>query len=573
MQEILSGFLGKFTDILNTGRFIFYSVAGFPVAFTLGLIAFALVNPSLGLSDTVLSYLGVITGSAWVAILFLSASTVAGFIVAPLGYALIILPVRRKLRTDRRLYPDGDDENYSVARNYTFLSDKGRLTFLISEYFRFVEIVVYIPLGFWIGGILISVFILSKAIIANSEQLFLSFGATSLLIILMFLGYDLFWRDVVIERSARAYERAKKGIIDEDRANSTNASGSSTSQTNGRPKRTETLAIGLLILGSLLALLWLPTFTAANPVPYTTNAEPDLYTQAPLRNSCEIYRPQLLVMTALQLELSPFLQEGLSRYPIVKVNEIGREFYLINEMDLLAVAGGRGKTNAAMTAQLSLSSCPSIKQIVFMGIAGGLIDDLEIGDVVVGAESFHHDWRRLRDISNKQEDVVRPEAGNLVTTVNYHIRYDKRQPDELWKYPPQDTSEFYQDPRGNIVINGIACYSDPFFLAGPSLLKASANAKRSASTYQVRLGGRIASGDQFIGSKSEASWINETYVAHAVEMEGAAVAQVACMNGRHHLIVRGISDRAGETKGTADSKKAAENAADFVKLMLHEPLE
>ncbi len=56
--------------------------------------------------------------------------------------------------------------------------------------------------------------------------------------------------------------------------------------------------------------------------------------------------------------------------------------------------------------------------------------------------------------------------------------------------------------------------------------------------------GRIASGDQFIAGGQKATLIRNAFSPHAVEMEGAAIAQIAYMNKVPFVIIRAISDSA-----------------------------
>jgi hypothetical protein len=56
--------------------------------------------------------------------------------------------------------------------------------------------------------------------------------------------------------------------------------------------------------------------------------------------------------------------------------------------------------------------------------------------------------------------------------------------------------------------------------------------------------GTIATGDQVILAAEKKDWLTQTFGAVAVEMEGAAFAQVAAANSVPWLLIRSISDSA-----------------------------
>lgn len=91
---------------------------------------------------------------------------------------------------------------------------------------------------------------------------------------------------------------------------------------------------------------------------------------------------------------------------------------------------------------------------------------------------------------------------------------------------------------------------DPIgYLSGPGLIEIPADrdllaaAERAAAELGIRtLSGLIASGDQFIAQKAQKEKILSHFPAIACEMEGAAVAQAAFLNGVPVLVLRAISD-------------------------------
>jgi adenosylhomocysteine nucleosidase len=66
--------------------------------------------------------------------------------------------------------------------------------------------------------------------------------------------------------------------------------------------------------------------------------------------------------------------------------------------------------------------------------------------------------------------------------------------------------------------------------------------------------GRIVSGDQFISDQKKKEWLVSTFQGYCTEMEGAAVAHAAYLNGIPFLIVRAISDKADHSAEMAYSE-------------------
>lgn len=166
------------------------------------------------------------------------------------------------------------------------------------------------------------------------------------------------------------------------------------------------------------------------------------------------------------------------------------EFHLgkIGEKDVVLCVCGIGKVFAAMCAQtMILSFTPDC--LVNSGVAGSLTDALDILDVAVATDLVQHDM---------------------------------------------DTSPL-GDPVG--LISGIDRVSLP---ADEQLAKEICDAASDLDIPTLR--GRIASGDQFIATSAQKERIKEQFDPIACEMEGAAIAQVAFVNGVPFACIRAISD-------------------------------
>jgi 5'-methylthioadenosine/S-adenosylhomocysteine nucleosidase len=88
--------------------------------------------------------------------------------------------------------------------------------------------------------------------------------------------------------------------------------------------------------------------------------------------------------------------------------------------------------------------------------------------------------------------------------------------------------------------------------------------------------GRVASGDAFVADPSKSAWIQNMFQADAVEMEGAAALQVATENKIPMVLIRVISDGAGDDAPMSFTdflEAAAERAANVVAAFLPKWLE
>ena len=162
---------------------------------------------------------------------------------------------------------------------------------------------------------------------------------------------------------------------------------------------------------------------------------------------------------------------------------------------VLLAESGIGKVNAALTtAALAQAGAASL---VFVGVAGSVTPGVKVGDAVIATTLVQHDV---------------------------------------------DITAFGHDPG---VISGVLAGGE----ASPALSDALAAAAESlgASTHR----GVIASGDQFITSPDRAAAIARQFGAVAVEMEGAAVAQVCTRLGLPFAVLRWISDSA-DTQADTD---------------------
>jgi adenosylhomocysteine nucleosidase len=174
----------------------------------------------------------------------------------------------------------------------------------------------------------------------------------------------------------------------------------------------------------------------------------------------------------------------------------GREFWRghLHGHEVVAVLSRIGKVAAATTATALIERF-QVGRIVFTGVAGGLAPGVKVGDVVVADSFLQHDM---------------------------------------------DASPLF--PRHEVPLYGTSRFASDAVLT--DLLEAAARkALPGASLHR----GLVVSGDRFVATTTESRALQAALPeALAVEMEGAAIAQVCHDYGVPFAAVRTVSDRADD---------------------------
>ena len=207
----------------------------------------------------------------------------------------------------------------------------------------------------------------------------------------------------------------------------------------------------------------------------------------------------------------------------------------LHDRNVVVVWTGIGKVNAAMTTTLLIEHF-NPEHIIFTGIAGAVNPELRPGDIVIAEKTAHHDM-----------GTVWPE-GLFVKGVKNRL-----------------------DGMQNPV----------FFQANEKLMTCAQRAAERIDMQRVEtvtgrripkiITGVIVTGDSFIASTEKCAELRKKLEADAVEMEGAAVAQICYQRQIDHLVIRSISDSADE--GAVTDKQmfyilAAKNSSDLVAEMV-----
>lgn len=182
--------------------------------------------------------------------------------------------------------------------------------------------------------------------------------------------------------------------------------------------------------------------------------------------------------------------------------------------EVVLLRSGIGKVNAAMSTTLLLEVFkPDV--VINTGSAGGFHPDLNVGDVVISSEVRHHDVD--------------------VTVFGY---------------------EYGQVPQ-----------LPAAFIADEKLVEIAEKAATEISDIQV-VKGLIATGDSFMNDPTRVEFVRGKFKdLQAVEMEAAAIAQVAQQFNTPFVIIRSLSDIAGKESNISFEQyleKAAVNSANLV---------
>lgn len=188
-------------------------------------------------------------------------------------------------------------------------------------------------------------------------------------------------------------------------------------------------------------------------------------------------------------------------------------------VDVVLLRSGIGKVNAAMSTSILLEKFTP-DYVINTGSAGGYDPELNVGDLVISTEVRHHDVD--------------------CTVFGY---------------------EYGQVPQ-----------LPPAFLADKELIKVATEGAKGISDIQT-VQGLIATGDTFMNDPVRVDYIRDKFTdLKAVEMEAAAIAQVAHQFGIPFVIIRSLSDIAGKESNISFDQfleKAALHSANLVMIMVN----
>ena len=203
--------------------------------------------------------------------------------------------------------------------------------------------------------------------------------------------------------------------------------------------------------------------------------------------------------------------------------------------NVVVVWTGVGKVNAAMTTTLMIEHFKP-REVIFTGIAGGVDPNLHPGDIVIAHKTAHHDvgtiWPEglfFRGVRNPLTDMRNP----VFFPADEELVKLAQRAGEKAGFRNIETSDGPREPR---VLKGV-----------------------------------VVTGDVFVASEKKCQELRKRLGADAVEMEGAAVAQICYQREIPHVIIRSLSDNA-DAGAVADKQTfyiwPAENSSRLVSEMM-----
>ena len=220
---------------------------------------------------------------------------------------------------------------------------------------------------------------------------------------------------------------------------------------------------------------------------------------------------KLAIMGAMQEEIEPLL----AHFKDVNVVEYANnKFYEVsyNGLEIVIAYSKIGKVFASLTASTMIEKF-GCNTLLFSGVAGGINPKLQIGDLIIADKLCQHDL----DITAFGHPHGFVPGGKVFVETTKELR--------------------------DVAIK----------VANENNLKV--------------IEGTIATGDQFVHSTERKQFIENTFNADALEMEGASVAVVCDALNVPFFILRAISDTADMDAGFDFDeflKSSAKNSADYL---------
>ncbi len=224
------------------------------------------------------------------------------------------------------------------------------------------------------------------------------------------------------------------------------------------------------------------------------------------------------IIGAMHVEVAA-LKAQIENLEVTK--QAGIEFFkgTLRGKEVVVAQCGIGKVNAAICTQILINKF-NVTHVLNTGVAGALDENLDVTHVVISDELMQHDFD--------------------TTAVG-----DKK---------------------------GVVCgLQDETFVADRNLIEVAKKAALEVLDSNMVHIGNIATGDQFVSCEILKKEVRQLHNAACIEMEGGSIAHVCYLNKVPFVVIRAISDKAGEEAHLAYDKFveiAAKNSTIIVERFL-----
>ena len=274
--------------------------------------------------------------------------------------------------------------------------------------------------------------------------------------------------------------------------------------------------------------------------------------------------PRTVVMTAFPPEYQALV--GSVAEPVTyHVNGLTLLTGTIEGHPIVLMQSGVSMVNAAMNTQLVLDRF-RVRRIVFSGIAGGVDPSLAIGDVIVPTQ-----WGQYLEVAfarRKGGKWVTPEPVDAEAPRNWDMMFPRGVRVANATEPPTRRYLLDADPALLDLARSVAARVS-LKRCLPPTAGAAAQGKCLTGNPKIVVGGVGVSAGVFADNAAFRIYLRSAWKARVLDMESAAVVQVAHANSTPAIVFRSLSDLAGGDAGAnqmyAFMHLASVNSADVVR--------
>ncbi|MEM7076147.1 MAG: 5'-methylthioadenosine/S-adenosylhomocysteine nucleosidase [Pseudomonadota bacterium] len=247
------------------------------------------------------------------------------------------------------------------------------------------------------------------------------------------------------------------------------------------------------------------------------------------------------------------------------IRHLNRDFTTgtLSGRPVVVFQSGVSMINAALSSQAAISRF-NLRGLVFSGVAGGADPDMGIGDIVIPdkwGQYLEMAFARASGDGYRLPPFLHSDFPNfgMIHTLNLGTFEALAGDAECRFWFPIDPAFRAAAERAG---------------AGFRFARQDARGRRLTRAARIHTGGAGVSGSAFVDNAEVRDWAHRAFGACVLDMETAAVAQVADENGVPFIAVRALSDLAGGEAGANEfdifMHVVGTTLADFVTALLAE---